>query len=415
MRSEHSIDGFPGTIEFQFAGKAVSLSDIIDQVKKACLNKARNIDIYVKPNDNRVYYESEGFAGSLILLHLCRNVEEEEDTMNFGEKITLLRNLKGLSKRQVGDAIGTSDVSIHRYENGVRPKRPEVYEKLARLFGCTVKELTDDSVDLLPKDLQEKEVPEKKIPTEKPKKTEKANKADPVIEKAVEETTEKIAPEKAEKAEESVGEKLAPAEKNTKKAKAADEQVPTEEKDVPSIPVTEPFGKRLSTLRKAKNLTLAQTADKVGITQSAYKSMEYRNYRPRDIKVYNKLAKVLGCDVEYLKEGDKRFEKKAEKKVIIIPPKKAEKSEVPAKAPQPTDLGKIEENIPVEEPVVSTEKSSASSEVIKLESRLSVLLSGNGWKKEKKLTTLNPSSDRNTMFLKNTILKRISMGFLAYW
>ena len=58
--------------------------------------------------------------------------------MNFGEKITLLRNLKGLSKRQVGDAIGTSDVSIHRYENGVRPKRPEVYEKLARFFGCTV-------------------------------------------------------------------------------------------------------------------------------------------------------------------------------------------------------------------------------------------------------------------------------------
>ena len=34
----------------------------------------------------------------------------EEYTMNFGEKIALLRNLKGLSKRQVGDAIGTSDV-----------------------------------------------------------------------------------------------------------------------------------------------------------------------------------------------------------------------------------------------------------------------------------------------------------------
>ena len=54
MRSEHSIDGFPGTIEFQFAGKAVSLSDIIDQVKKACLNKAHNLDIYVKPDDNRL-------------------------------------------------------------------------------------------------------------------------------------------------------------------------------------------------------------------------------------------------------------------------------------------------------------------------------------------------------------------------
>ncbi len=331
--------------------------------------------------------------------------------MNFGEKITLLRNLKGLSKRQVGDAIGTSDVSIHRYENGVRPKRPEVYEKLARLFGCTVEELTDDSVDLLPKDLQEKEVPEKKIPAEKPKKKSKANKADPVIEKAVEETTEKIAPEKEEKVAPVEEQKVAPAEKKPRKAKAADEQVPTEA-HIPSVPSTEPFGKRLSALRKAKNLTLAQTADKVGISKEAYKGMEYRNYRPRDTKVYNKLAKVLGCDVEYLKEGDQRFEKKAEKKVIITPPKKAEKSEVPeeaimtekkesevptkatekkseipAKAPQPVDLGEIEENIPIDsvvEPAVPAEKSSASSEVIKLVSRLSVLLSGDEIGKDEK-------------------------------
>ena len=43
MRSEHSPDVSFGTIEFLFAGKAVSLSDIIDQVKKACLNKAHNL------------------------------------------------------------------------------------------------------------------------------------------------------------------------------------------------------------------------------------------------------------------------------------------------------------------------------------------------------------------------------------
>ena len=276
--------------------------------------------------------------------------------MNFGEKITLLRNLKGLSKRQVGDAIGTSDVSIHRYENGVRPKRPEVYEKLARLFGCTVEELTDDSVDLLPKDLQEKEVPEKKAPAEKPKKKSKANKADPVIEKAVEETTEKSAPEK-------------------------------EEKVAPSIPSTEPFGKRLSTLRKAKNLTLAQTADKVGITQRAYKSMEYRNYRPKDIKVYNKLAKVLGCDAEYLKEGDKRFEKKeastkavsTEKAASKKAKQKAATEKAPTTEPLP-DLGEIEENIP-EEP---KDSSSSSSEAIRLVSKLSVLLSGDSLSQSEK-------------------------------
>ena len=92
--------------------------------------------------------------------------------------------------------------------------------------------------------------------------------------------------------------------------------------------------------------------------------------------------------------------------MIIIPPKKkagkkfevpvkaTEKSEVPTEAtekksevtadvPQP-DLGEIEENIPAEEPVIPAEKSSASSEVIKLVSRLSVLLSGNEIGKDEK-------------------------------
>ena len=112
--------------------------------------------------------------------------------------------------------------------------------------------------------------------------------------------------------------------------------------------------------------------------------MEYKNTRPADPKVYNKLAKVLGCDVEYLKEGDKRFEKKAEKKVIIIPPKKVEKSEAPAEAPQPADLGEIEESIPVEALAIPAEKSSASSEVIKLVSRLLVLLAGDEIGKDEK-------------------------------
>ena len=372
--------------------------------------------------------------------------------MNFAEKITLLRNLKGLSKRQVGDAIGTSDVSIHRYENGVKPKRPEIYEKLARFFGCTVKELTDDSVDILPKDLQEKKEPEKdnKKVSQKP-----ADEKQVPAEKEKKAPTEEHAPAKDESPEDTFSEKLSSlrvdnglgqremAEKlgvtlrvyrrmenknerpetieiyenlaeilgckvayltdgdeRFSPQKDVDELIP-----VPAVPESKPFGKRLNVLRKAKNLTLVQAADKVGITQSAYKSMEYRDYRPRDIKVYNKLAKVLGCDAEYLKEGDKRFEKKPDKKVVE-PKKKAEKkSEVPAdvvekepapvrdetkmpeqKAPQPADPGEIEENIPidsVEKPAAYT-KSSAGSEVIKLVSRLSVLLAGDEISKSEK-------------------------------
>jgi transcriptional regulator with XRE-family HTH domain len=328
----------------------------------------------------------------------------------------------------VGDAIGTSDVSIHRYENGIRPKRPEIYEKLARLFGCTIKELTDDSVDILPKDLQEtteekkdsqksteEKIPveEKNAPTEKEQKA--SNKKD--IKKA-KSADDKKAPAKA-KAEQPTPAEKAKAEK-PKKADSVNEKPveDTTEKSAPEEKSSEPapdktapteFGKRLSSLRKAKNLTLAQVADKIGVTLNTYKGMEYKNTRPTDPKVYNKLAKVLGCDVEYLKEGDKRFEKKSkatskkddakkvptEAPVVEIKPApekmtEHKEPEVPTEAPEKkvapvkdeivteqntesqTDL---EQSIP-EEAVVSIEKSSATSEVIKLVSRLSVLLAG---------------------------------------
>ena len=51
------------TIEFQYAGKAVLLSEIIDQTKEACGNSADKIDIYIKPEDDRVYFVHNGKTG----------------------------------------------------------------------------------------------------------------------------------------------------------------------------------------------------------------------------------------------------------------------------------------------------------------------------------------------------------------
>ena len=50
-------------IELQYAGKAVSLSEIIDKAKEACGNDS-NINIYIKPEENRVYFVSGGEVGS---------------------------------------------------------------------------------------------------------------------------------------------------------------------------------------------------------------------------------------------------------------------------------------------------------------------------------------------------------------
>ena len=54
----------PVTIKFQYAGKAVSLSDIIDRAKEACGDKAVDLNIYIKPEENRVYFVSGNYTGN---------------------------------------------------------------------------------------------------------------------------------------------------------------------------------------------------------------------------------------------------------------------------------------------------------------------------------------------------------------
>ena len=50
--------------ELQYAGKAIPISEIFDRAKEACGNKAGKLDLYIKPEENRVYYVSEGNVGS---------------------------------------------------------------------------------------------------------------------------------------------------------------------------------------------------------------------------------------------------------------------------------------------------------------------------------------------------------------
>ena len=60
------------------------------------------------------------------------------------------------------------------------------------------------------------------------------------------------------------------------------------------------FGEKLKKLRKEKGLTQKQVAKELGFTDRAYASYEQGNIRPRKRETYDKLAEVLGCDVNYL-------------------------------------------------------------------------------------------------------------------
>ena len=50
------------TAEIQYSGKAIPISDIIDRAKEACGNG--DVNIYIKPEENRVYFVSGDSTGS---------------------------------------------------------------------------------------------------------------------------------------------------------------------------------------------------------------------------------------------------------------------------------------------------------------------------------------------------------------
>ena len=63
------------------------------------------------------------------------------------------------------------------------------------------------------------------------------------------------------------------------------------------------LGQRLKKLREEKQLTRNELADLAGIGRSSYEKYERDNNLPVQGEIYDRLAKALGCEAAYLKEG----------------------------------------------------------------------------------------------------------------
>lgn len=61
--------------------------------------------------------------------------------MSIGENIKSLRESRGLTQAQLGDAVGVSDKAVSTWESGKREPRMGVSEKLAEFFGVTASAL----------------------------------------------------------------------------------------------------------------------------------------------------------------------------------------------------------------------------------------------------------------------------------
>ena len=62
--------------------------------------------------------------------------------MEFGEKLRVLRQEQGLTQAEVAEEIGISRRAYVSYEQqGARPRKREIYEKLASTLGCDINDL----------------------------------------------------------------------------------------------------------------------------------------------------------------------------------------------------------------------------------------------------------------------------------
>ena len=65
----------------------------------------------------------------------------------LGERMRLEREAAGWTQGHFGEMLGVSNVTINRYEQGVRRPDPATLEKIATIYGVTVDYLLGRSVD----------------------------------------------------------------------------------------------------------------------------------------------------------------------------------------------------------------------------------------------------------------------------
>lgn len=67
--------------------------------------------------------------------------------------IYALRQKRGLTQKDIAEAIGTTANQISRLENGDRKLAPEWLERLSKALGCTKAELLGETPVLTPQDM----------------------------------------------------------------------------------------------------------------------------------------------------------------------------------------------------------------------------------------------------------------------
>ncbi len=74
----------------------------------------------------------------------------KEVDMSFGDKLKTLREEKGLTQTELAEVLGTSLKTISNYEvKGVRPRKMDMYEKIADYFDVNINYLLTQDNDFV--------------------------------------------------------------------------------------------------------------------------------------------------------------------------------------------------------------------------------------------------------------------------
>ena len=86
-----------------------------------------------------------------MLYYLCQSIVKECANMAIGERIRFIRNLRGMTQKYLGMAIGftenTSDVRMAQYESGSRTPKEKMIADLAGVLGVSPQALTIPDIE----------------------------------------------------------------------------------------------------------------------------------------------------------------------------------------------------------------------------------------------------------------------------
>lgn len=102
----------------------------------------------------KIYLELMHLSCQLGDIRSAINSLKGREGVSIGENIKFLRKEKGFTQKELGDAVGLTDVAINRYEKNLREPKQETLIKISRALNVPYISLIGISLsDVSTKDL----------------------------------------------------------------------------------------------------------------------------------------------------------------------------------------------------------------------------------------------------------------------